>query len=308
MLARAADATKIHNKNSPASPTPTTDGTRLYVHFGHMGTAALDLQGKVLWTRTRLYDKPVHGNGGSPILVDGKLVFSCDGLDKQAVVALDVKTGKTIWETPRPVKSIKPFSFSTPTVIDVDGKEQILSVGTDIVMALEPTAGKIVWQSKFNGYSVIPKPVVGQGMVYFSTVYDRPELRAVKLGGEGDVTRENGVWIDKRSAPNTPSMILSGNELFAISDAGLLTCLDAKTGEHLWQERLKAQYSASPIPPDGETYLTSETGQGTVAEASRKFNKFRREDLGEKTFASFAAADGALYVRTETQLYKFVSR
>jgi outer membrane protein assembly factor BamB len=308
LSAPAAHARKIHTKNSPASPTPTTDGERLYVHFGHMGTAALDLKGKVLWTRTTIYEKPVHGNGGSPVLVDDKLVFSCDALDKQAVVALDAKTGKTIWETPRPVKASKPFAFSTPTVFDAGGKKQILSVGSDIVMALEPAAGKIVWQSKFSGYSVIPKPVVGQGAVFLSTGYDRPEVRAIKLGGQGDVTRENGVWVEKKGGPNTPSMILDGNELYMVSDAGLMTCLDAKTGQQIWQERLKGQYSASPILADGKIYLTSETGQGTVVEASRKFNKLTESDLGEKTFASFAAAGGALYVRTESQLYKFVAR
>jgi outer membrane protein assembly factor BamB len=308
LSAPAADARKAHNKNSPASPTPTTDGERLYVHFGHMGTAALDLKGKVLWTKTRIYDKPVHGNGGSPVLVGGKLVFNCDSLDVQAVVALDAKTGDVVWTSPRPVKAGKPFSFSTPTVTDAGGKEQILSVGSDLVMAIEPAAGKIIWQSKFNGYSVIPKPVVGHGMVYLSTGYDRPEARAIKLGGTGDVTRDNAVWVEKKAAPNTPSMLLAGNELYMVSDGGIMTCLDAKTGDLVWQERLKGQYSASPILADGKIYLTSETGQGAVVEASRKFNKLGEYDLGEKTFASFAAADGALYVRTESQLYKFVTR
>ena len=307
LSAPAADARKIHNKNSPASPTATTDGERLYVHFGHMGSAALDFKGTVLWTRTKVYEKPVHGNGGSPVLVDGKLVFSCDALDKQAVVALDVKSGRTVWETPRAVKASRPFSFSTPTVIDADGTKQILSVGSDILLALDP-AGKIVWQSKFNGYSVIPKPVVGQGTVFISTGYDRPEVRAIKLGGTGDVTRDNGLWVEKKGGPNTPSMILDKSELYMVSDAGLMTCLDANTGTQVWQERLKGQYSASPILADGKIYLTSETGQGTVVEASRKFNKVTECDLGEKTFASFAAADGALYVRTESQLYKFVNR
>ncbi|HVK10852.1 MAG TPA: PQQ-binding-like beta-propeller repeat protein, partial [Gemmataceae bacterium] len=307
LAAPAAEARKIHTKNSPASPTPATDGERIYVHFGHMGTAALDRQGKVLWTRTRIYDKPVHGNGGSSILVDGKLVFNCDALDKQAVVALDVKSGETVWETPRPVKADRPFSFSTPTVIDADGHKLILSVGSDIILALDP-AGKIVWQSKFSGYSVIPKPVVGQGAVFLSTGYDRPEVRAIKLGGAGDVTRDNGVWVEKKGGPNTPSMILDRTELYMVSDAGLMTCLDAQTGAQVWQERLKGQYSASPILANGKIYLTSETGQGTLVQASRTFNKLGEYDLGEKTFASFAAADGALYVRTESQLYKFMNR
>ena len=131
---------------------------------------------------------------------------------------------------------------------------------------------------------------------------------AEKLGGIGDVTRYNGIWVEKKAGPNTPSMILDKTELYMVSDAGLMTCLDAKTGTQIWQERLKGQYSASPIVADGKIYLTSETGQGTVVEASRTFNKLGEYELGEKTFASFAAVGGALYVRTESQLYKFTNR
>ncbi len=299
------NAQKMHGKNSHASPTATTDGERVYVHFGHMGTAALDLTGKILWTRTGLYEKPIHGNGGSPILVDGKLVFSIDAIDKQAVIALDAKSGTIAWETPRDAKPSRPFSFSTPTVIEQDGKKQVLSVGSNVVMGLDPKDGSAIWQSKFNGYSVIPKPVVGFEHVFLSTGYDTPELKAVKLGGSGDVTRMNGTWTQKKGAPHTPSMLLVGTELYAVSDAGLMTCWDAKSGEQLWQERLKGQYSASPIVADGKIYLTSEQGDGTLVEASRTFNKLGEFDLGEKTFASFAAVEGVMYVRTETKLYRF---
>lgn len=157
-----------HAKNSQASPTPATDGERLYVHFGHIGTAALDLTGKALWTRTKLYEKPVHGNGGSPILVDGLLVFSCDGADKQFVIALNTKDGTTAWQTPRETTASKMFSFSTPTVVENSGTNEIISVGSEIAAGYDAKTGKELWRSKFQGYSVIPKPVVGHGMVYFS--------------------------------------------------------------------------------------------------------------------------------------------
>jgi outer membrane protein assembly factor BamB len=308
LLAPKAQASKAHKKNSPASPTPTTDGERLYVHFGHMGTAALDLNGKVLWTRTGLYNQPVHGNGGSPILVDGLLVFSCDAVDKQAVVALELKTGKTAWETPRKTKADKPFSFGTPTVVEVDGTKQIVSEGSNVLAGYEPKTGKELWRTTFNGYSVIPKPVVGNGMLYFSTSFDSPKVNAIKLGGTGDVTGSHTAWTLNKGAPNTPSPLLVGDELYLVSDRGQFSCVDAKTGKVVWDDKLKSNYSASPIVADGNIYLTSEEGKGTLVKAGRKKEILGEFDLGEKTFASFAAADGALFVRTEGQLYKFARK
>jgi outer membrane protein assembly factor BamB len=300
---------KVHSKNSQASPTPTTDGDRLYVHFGHMGTAGLDLKGKVLWTRTGLYSKPVHGSGGSPILVDGLLVFSVDSLDKQALVALDAKTGHTAWETPRQHKTDRPFSFGTPTVVEVGGKKQIVSEGSDILAGYDAKSGKEIWRIKFKGYSVIPKPVAGHGMVFFSTSFDAATVQAIKLGGTGDVTSTHIAWtLGKGAAPHTPSPLLVGDELYLISDKGQLSCVEAKSGTVVWEDKLKGGYSASPIFANGNIYVTSEDGKGTLIKAGRKKEILGEFDLKEKTFASFAAADGALYVRTESQFYKFAKR
>jgi len=307
-LASEAQAKKVHKKNSLASPTPTTDGDRLYVHFGHMGTAALDLNGKVVWGRTGLYAEPQHGSGGSPILVDGLLIFSCDAWDKQAVVALDPKTGKTAWETPRKTAADKPFSFGTPTVVEVNGAKQIVSEGSNVLAGYDPATGKELWRTKFDGYSVIPKPVAGHGMVYFSTSFDSAKVNAIKLGGTGDVTGSHTAWTLNKGAPNTPSPLLVGDELYLISDRGQFSCVDAKTGKLIWDEKLKGNYSASPIVADGNIYLTSEEGKGTLIKAGRKKEILGEFDLGEKTFASFAAADGALFVRTEGQLYKFARK
>jgi outer membrane protein assembly factor BamB len=305
---RVDKAPNAHPKNSQASPTPVTDGERVYVHFGHLGTAALELTGKVAWKVPGKYKRPVHGNGGSPILADGKLIFSCDALDKHAVVALHAKDGSEAWEAPRQNQPVKPFSFCTPTAVEHNGKTLILSPGSDVLMALDAKTGQEIWRFRFDGYSVIPKPVVGHGLVYFSTGFDRPVLYAVKLGGTGDVTKTHEAWTLKKGAPHTPSPLLVGDELYTVSDKGVMTCLDAKTGEVIWEDRLKGSYSASPLFADGKIYLTSEEGKGTVVEAGRKFKVLGEFDLGEKTLASFAAADGALFVRTETQLYKFADR
>jgi outer membrane protein assembly factor BamB len=302
----ASKAPKPHAKNSRASPTPVTDGRRLYVHFGHMGTAALNFDGNVLWKNESLGYVPVHGNGGSPIVVGDKLIFGCDGTDLQIVVALDTATGKVAWTTPRNANPSKAFSFATPHPITVDGKEQVVSPGSNMTAAYDPATGRELWRVSYNGYSLIQRPVSGHGLVYIQTGFDNPILHAVKPGA-GDVT-DNIVWTYRRSVPHTASYVLAGDELYMVSDKGIATCLDAETGKMHWSERVPGGYSASPICHDGKIWLTNEDGGGTVLAAGKAFKVLAQNDLKEKTLASFAAADGALYVRTERHLYRFVAK
>ncbi len=299
-----ATAPKPHPKNSHASATPITDGERLYVHFGHMGTAALDLNGKILWKNDKLTYRPVHGNGGSPILVDDKLVFSCDGADAQFVVALNKKTGTVAWKVDRNASPRKGFSFGTPQLITVDGKKQIVSPGSGVVMALD-TAGKEIWRVKHGGYSLIPRPVYGNGLVYIATGYDAAVLLAIKPDGQGEVTPSNVSWTGKKAVPHTPSLLLFDESLFMVSDKGVASCLNAKTGDVIWSERVPGEYSASPIYSDGKIWITNEEGIGSVLDAGKEFNIVAKNEMKEKTFASFAAADGALYIRTDANLYRF---
>jgi outer membrane protein assembly factor BamB len=299
-----AKAPRIHKKNSHASPTPLTDGKRLFVHFGHQGTACLDLEGNVLWRNTELRYSPVHGNGGSPILVKDKLVFSCDGGDQQFVVALDKTNGKVAWKTDRKCEAFKKFSFSTPLVINVKGKEQIISPGSDAVVAYDPADGKEIWRAKYEGYSVIPRPVFGQGMVFFSSGYDSPSLLAIKADGAGDVTGTHIAWTLSKGAPHTPSPLLVKDELYVVSDGGLASCLDARTGKAHWQKRIGGNFSASPLHADGRIYLQSEEGVTTVLKSGTTFEQIAQNKMEERTFASFAVADGAIYLRTETKLYR----
>jgi len=295
-----------HAKNTHASPTPVTDGRRLYVHFGHLGTAALDFDGNVLWKNESLGYVPVHGNGGSPIVVGDKLIFSCDGTDKQIVVALDTATGRIAWKTPRNADPSKGFSFATPHLITVDGKEQVVSPGSNMAAAYDPATGRELWRVDYDGYSLIQRPVFGHGLVYIQTGFNNPILHAVRPGA-GDVT-DRIVWTYRRSVPHTASYVLAGDELYMVSDKGIATCLDANTGKMHWSERVPGGYSASPIYHDGKIWLTNEDGGGTVLQAGKSFKVLAQSDVKEKTLASFAAADGALYVRTERHLYRFETK
>lgn len=298
-------APRIHGKNSHASPSPIVEGDRVYVHFGHQGTAALDLKGKILWKNDKLGYSPVHGNGGSPAIVGKALVYSADGGNTQFVIALDKTTGELLWKTPREATSSKKFAFSTPLVIDVAGKKQIVSPGPGIVAAYDPADGKEIWRVNYGeGYSVIPRPVFGHGMVYLSSGYDSPVLYAIKVDGTGDVTTSHVAWTLKKGAPHTPSPLLVGDELYVVSDGGLASCLDATTGKIHWQDRIGGQHSASPMFAGGKVYFQDEAGVGTVIKAGKTFELISRNDLAEKTLASHAAKDGALYIRTEKNLYR----
>jgi outer membrane protein assembly factor BamB len=306
---RRKDSHRIHDKNSHASPTAIVDGDRILVHFGHQGTAALDKAGKIIWKNEALKYSPVHGNGGTPALVGPALVYSADGGNTQSVIALDRATGDLIWKTERETKAPKKFAFSTPLVISVDGKEQIVSPGAGFVAAYEPEKGTEIWRAHYgNGYSVVPRPVFGHGMVFLSSGFDSPALYAIRVDGQGDVTKSHVVWTLKKGAPHTPSPLLVGEELYTISDNGLASCIDAKTGKIHWQERIGGGHSASPIFADGKIYFLSEDGVGTVVKAAKEFEVLFRNELGEKTLASYAAANGELFIRTERHLYRIQNR
>lgn len=298
-------AGQMHKKNSQASPTPLIEGNRLYVHFGPYGTACLDLKGNVLWRNTTLAYPPVHGTGGSPVLAGKALVFSCDGRSDPFVVALDKTSGQVLWKVRRDTQARSKFSFSTPLLITVKGQQQLISPGSGMVCALDPASGREIWRVRYgNGYSVVPRPVFGHGLVFIGTGFDQPSVLAIRPDGQGDVTDTHVVWKLSKGAPLTPSLLLAGDELYMVSDAGIASCVEARTGKVYWQERVGGNYSASPLFADGRIYLQSEQGTGVVLQPGRQFRKLAENALGARTLASYAVDDGALFIRTEEHLLK----
>jgi outer membrane protein assembly factor BamB len=296
---------KIHSKNSHASSTPITDGQVLFVHFGNSGTACLSLEGKVLWKNNELKFKHVHGNGGSPVLVDDVLVVNCDGGDLAFVAALDRANGHLRWKRDRPANSRQRFAFSTPLVIESKGAKQIVSPGAGAVVAYRPADGEPIWQVMYpGGYSVVPRPVAGHGMVFLSTGYDTPVLLAIKTDGTGDVTESHVAWKQKTAAPRNASPLLIGSELYTVSDNGIAQCMDARKGTTYWKNRLGGDYSASPIAAGGKVYFLDELGNTTVVEASTTFAEVSRNLLGEPSLASPAVDGSSLYLRTQPHLWR----
>ena len=296
---------QINQKNSHASPTPIVDGDRVYVHFGADGTAALTTTGEIVW-KTRLPYESQHGAGGSPALYQDLLIINCDGNggpDDAFVVALDTKTGKQRWKTWR--RQPADQAYTTPLVINAAGRDQVISVGAYRAAAYDPVNGKEIWRVGYDqGFSNVPRPVFGHGLVFIATGFQQPTLIAVRADGTGDVTRSHLAWTLRRAAPYTPSPILVGEDLFLVNDVGIASCVDARTGAINWQERLGGNYSASPIFVDGRLYFPSEEGLTTVIAPSRTFTRLAVSQLEGPIFASIAVADRSFFIRTNTHLYR----
>ncbi len=297
---------RVHPKNSHASATPISDGQRLYVHFGTWGTACLERDGTVVWKTTALKYQPVHGNGGSPVLFEDLLIINCDGADAQFVVALDRRDGTEKWRYNRGLEPVKGFAFCTPLLVEVEGRTQVISSGADAVVGLVPQTGEEIWKVRYKGgYSVVPRPVTGQGMVFVCTGYDSPTLLAIRLAGaRGDVTDSHLAWKLTKRVPLNPSPLLINDLLYLVSDDGVMSCVEAGSGETVWQQRIGGAYSSSPTWANGRIYVQSEEGETLVIEPGREFHEVARSQVGERTFASYAVAGGAIYLRTESNLLR----
>jgi outer membrane protein assembly factor BamB len=283
-------------------PRAIIDGDRVYVHFGALGTAALTTAGVIVW-KTRLPYESQHGNGGSPALHGDLLIISCDGSDTAFVIALDTKTGKTRWKTARRYPADQ--AYSTPLVIRVGDRDQVISVGAYRTAAYDLQSGREIWRVRYDdGFSNVPRPVTGHGLVYIATGFQQPSLLAVRPDGTGDITKTHVAWTLQRGAPLTPSPLIVGDELYLVSDFGIASCVDAKTGQTHWQQRLGGNYSASPVFADGRIYFQSEEGLTTVIAPGKTFQKLATSQLDGGMLASMAVANGSLFIRTDSHLYR----
>ncbi len=297
----------LNPKNSFASPTPILGGDRVYVHFGADGTAALSAAtGEVLW-RARFPYESQHGGGGSPVLYGDLLIFNCDGNDVDAfVVALDTKTGKQRWRRDR--RRPADQAYTTPLVIPVSGRDQLISVGAYRAVAYDPATGREIWRVSYDdGFSNVPRPVFGQGLVFIATGFQEPSLIAVRPDGEGDVTKTHVAWRLTRGAPYTPSPLLVGEDLYVVSDTGVLTVVEARTGTVRYQQRLGGNYSASPVFADGRIYFLSEEGVATVLAPGATFTRLAQNRLDGSLLASMALSGQAIYIRSDQHLYRIGS-
>ena len=294
----------INPKNSWASPTPIVEGDRVYVHFGADGTAAVTTSGVVVWKQRFDYQSQ-HGAGGSPVVYGDLLILSCDGSDAAFVVALDKQSGKVKWKTNRRFPADQ--AYTTPLVIRVGDRDQLVSVGAFRAAAYDPLTGKEIWRVGYgDGFSNVPRPVYAHGLVFIATGFQQPSLLAVRPDGAGDVTKTHTAWTLTRGAPLTPSPLVVDAELYLVTDGGIASCLDARSGAVIWQQRLGGTYSASPVFADGRIYFLAEQGVTTVIAPGKEFRRLATNPLDGGLLASMAVSGGSLFLRTDSHLYRIL--
>ncbi len=298
----------VHKTNSYASPTPVLEGGRLYSQNGAYGTACLDTKsGKVLWLNQDLWVMHENGPGGSPIIWKDLLVFHMDGSGKQSIVALEKGTGKLAWQTRRTGSmhhnpQLKK-AYGTPVVTSVGGREVIISPAANWLYGYDPASGKELWKVEYGtlGFSIVPKPVVGDGIIYIGTSFMRPQLIAFDITGAKPFI----AWRCKRSVPTISSPVLVGNEIYFVNDSGgMVSCLDARTGKENWRERIGGSHSASPLYASGRLFFHSKGGETTILKPGQKFEVQARNKLDGEHHASAAVSGDALFLRTDKALYR----
>lgn len=303
-------------RNSYATPTPCTDGVRVYAAFGDGSFAAVHLDGAVAWTNRDFPFYGEHGLGSSPILWRDLIIMardgSSDGPDKKVgwqtpwdqsyIVALNTRDGRLRWKSARGLSRI---GHVTPNLWSgTDGRTQIISGAGDVVQGFDAATGERIWTSKNIGEGVVPSIVLGRDVAFTACGWGgRESIKAFRLGGKGDLGESNLSWEQRRGMPRIPSYIHLPPHLYTISEAGIAMCLKEENGEIVWQERVGGNFSASPISDGRRLYLLSDEGETTVLDAGGTFRVLARNALHEKCQASPAASDGHLFIRAEHNLY-----
>ena len=303
-----------HELNSYASPSATVGQGLIFFSFGSEGLICLAEDSlEELWRRTDLRCDHIAGPGSSPFLSNGRLMLHMDGGDLQFVVALEPRTGRTLWRSDRdgtPLESFPPDlrkAYSTPITISIGGVSQLVSTSAQVTYGLDLTDGRELWRVPHGGFSMSARPLAFEGSVLLSTGFLRPELWSVQLSApseEGGKTEAHVNWKVVRGMSTMASPVVVGGEVYTVSDGGVASCLDARTGTELWKERIGGEFSASLLHAGGRVYYFDREGKTTVIAPGREFVKLAENTLDDGCMASAAAVGGALIVRTRSHLYR----
>lgn len=306
--------------NTYASPSCVLEPDAVYVHFGSYGTARLDTRtADVVWQRRDIQCRHFRGPGSSPVIFENLLILTFDGIDQQFLMALDKQTGETVWRTDRTTDfhdlqpDGKPIrdgdfrkAFGTPGLIEVAGRTQVVSIGSRAAFGYDARTGKEIWTIRHEDYNAAVRPLFFNGWTILNTGSRTSDLIALRLDEttKGDVTDSHVVWMRSTGNPRIPYPVLFDEKLFMVTDNGVATCLDAKTGAELWKQRLGGNFVASPVIANGNVYFCNDRGVATVVKAGAKYELVSRNRLADEVRASPAVASGSLYFRGASALYK----
>lgn len=307
-----ADPQRINPHNTYATPSPAIEAGRVYVHYGSLGTAAIDTaSGEVLWRRNDLPCEHMQGPASSPVLFEDLLILHFEGTEAPYIVALNKATGETVWRYDRPkalyegVRGVWIKSYQTPVLVPVDGVPQMLSNGALMVTGHNPRTGEEIWRVRYRDDSTISRIVTGNGLYFINTGGSpgKSELWAIRPGGEGDLTESHVVWTMTEDAPHESSPVLVGDWLFTLSDRGILNCLNAATGAVQWTQELPGHYSASLLAAGERIYLSNKDGRTTVIAAAPEYQELAVNQIDGELWSSPAVSGNRLLLRTKTHLY-----
>lgn len=301
----------MRRQNSYATPTPVTDGERVYAVFYDGTVVAVDFSGKTVWKSQEVKFFSLHGLGASPVLAGGQLIMPYDGSSRKenrlgwkipwkdaVILSLDAKSGAVRWKGARGESRV---GHVTPILLG-DG-EKFVSAGGDRVQAHDVKTGERIWSIYSQGEGVTPSPVVGDGLVYTSSGFEAPTIRAIRVGGKGDVTKTHIAWEQKKGVPALASLLYIKPYLYTITRDNILHCLKADSGDIVWNKRLEGVHSASPVFADGRIYILSEDGVTLVLKPGAEYEEVARNELGETCLASMAVSNGQFFIRSAEHLF-----
>lgn len=307
---KIAEPQFCHPMNSYATPTPVIEAGRIYLHFGSHGTACLDTATHaVVWSRQDLPCDHYRGAASSPVLAEDLLVLTFDGVDVQYLTALNKTTGKTVWKRDRNITydtDTKDYhkAYSTPALIRVDGRVQLVSPSAGATIAYDPKTGEEIWRVRSGGMNAAALPLFGHGMVFSTSAAGGFQLFATRPDGKGDVTDSHVAWKFAKTVPSRSSPVLADGKLFMISDNGMISCVDAQSGQAVWQKRVKGAFSASPLLADGKIWFFGEDGEVPVIAAAGDYQSLADNHLGDGFMASPAVYQNSLILRSRKHLYR----
>lgn len=302
-LTAEGELPEVHDKHNLASPSPVTDGEIVVAWFGNGQLVVLRPDGKLAWQRHLARDygpfKISWGHGSSPVLFGDQVLLLCDHEPGSYLLSLDKRTGKEVWKVDRIKGSI---SYSTPTVVRAAGSDELVVNSTTRIDAYDPRTGTLLWWAGEPHRFGVPVPAFHDGVLYMSRGYRSGPYMAVQAGGRGDVSKTHVRWSVPTGAPYISSLVYYESLVYMASDVGVVSALDPKSGERVWQERIPGIFTASPVAGDGKVYLVSETGDTIVLAAGREARVLARNPLGERIAASPAVAHGRLFLRSDDHL------
>ncbi len=317
ILFTAKEPQRIHGTNSYATPTPCIEDGFVYVNYGHFGTACINTNNfEVVWTRENMPCQHMQGPASSLLLHKNMLIVHLEGTEEPYVAALDKHTGETIWKSIRPaefydvVEPVSRKSYQTPLVISLDEKELLISNASQMCFAHDINTGEVIWTIFYGDDSTVSQPVYYKGLVYVNSGWlfedNKPfwsRQYAIDPRGKGDVTNTHVKWTYEEDVPQTATPLIVDGLMYMVHDRGMLTCLDAITGEEVWKEKLKGNFNSSPVYAAGNIYLINIKGECTIVKPGKKFQKVAENDIDGTVKAVPAFVGDKMILRSDKYLY-----